>query len=291
MAKLDCGYHGKNIRTLRKWADRWGIPVDHLPVGRGRPKRTAPYTEARAREAIASSRSWSEALRKLGYCPTGGNAPVLKRRASEWGISTEHFDPYASARERGPTKTLDEILVVGSTYSRRQLKERLYGAGLKVPRCELCDQTELWRGRRISLILDHINGIRDDNRLENLRIICPNCAASLETHCGRKNSAMPAIGACRNCGGSYRMKRRDHRFCSSACWFDYRQCTRHQEGVPKPALRRVERPPRDQLLREIHATSYAAVGRKYGVSDNAIRKWVRQYEREAERAERLDEAA
>ncbi|MEA2223958.1 MAG: hypothetical protein QOH83_2334, partial [Solirubrobacteraceae bacterium] len=46
------------------------------------------------------------------------------------------------------------------------------------------------------------------------------------------------------------------------------------------ALRRAERPPYDQLLREIAETSFSAVGRRYGVSDNAIRKWVRQYERE-----------
>jgi transposase-like protein len=50
-----------------------------------------------------------------------------------------------------------------------------------------------------------------------------------------------------------------------------------------PHRRKIERPPYDQLLREIVETSYVAVGRKYGVSDNAIRKWVRAYEREAER--------
>jgi len=42
----------------------------------------------------------------------------------------------------------------------------------------------------MSLILDHINGKRDDHRIENLRILCPNCAATLETHCGRKNRLM-----------------------------------------------------------------------------------------------------
>ena len=48
--------------------------------------------------------------------------------------------------------------------------------------------------------------------------------------------------------------------------------------------RRVERPPYDQLMREIAETGYSAVGRKYGVSDNAIRKWVRAYERERARS-------
>ena len=54
-------------------------------------------------------------------------------------------------------------------------------------------------------------------------------------------------------------------------------------GRPQPGIRRVERPPYEQLLAEIEATSYCAVGRKYGVSDNAVRKWVKFYERERER--------
>ena len=77
-------------------------------------------------------------------------------------------------------------IVEGSTYSRGRLKQGPYNAGLKTRRCELCGQDELWRGRPMSLILDHINGVPTDNRLENLRIVCPNCAATLETHCGRK---------------------------------------------------------------------------------------------------------
>jgi transposase-like protein len=54
-------------------------------------------------------------------------------------------------------------------------------------------------------------------------------------------------------------------------------------GVSQPKLRKVERPPYEKLLAEIKATSYLAVGRKYGVSDNAVRKWVRFYEREIAR--------
>ncbi len=55
------------------------------------------------------------------------------------------------------------------------------------------------------------------------------------------------------------------------------------KGIPNYSRRKVRRPPYEQLLREIEERGYLAVGRKYGVSDNAIRKWVRQYEREAER--------
>ncbi|MBA3748502.1 MAG: HNH endonuclease [Solirubrobacterales bacterium] len=137
----------------------------------------------------------------------------------------------------------------------------------------------MWRQKPMGLILDHINGVRDDNRLENLRIVCPNCAATLDTHCGRKNRQEPMERTCLRCAVIFRARKAGQRYCSRACGTRASSTTR---GVPNPARRVVHRPPRAQLLDEIAATSWSAVGRKYGVSDNAVRKWVRQYEREAE---------
>ena len=174
-------------------------------------------------------------------------------------------------------RPLEEILVEHSTYSRKHLKARLYLAELKTPACELCGQGELLRGSRMAMILDHINGVRDDNRLQNLRIVCPNCAATFDTHCGRKNRIEVAERECVRCGAPFRPKYARQRYCSRACGTRAPSSSR---GVPKPARRRVERPPYERLLREIAETSYLAVARRYGVSDNAVRKWVRQYERE-----------
>ena len=67
---LDYEYHGKNIHTVRRWAERWGVSVDHLPDQRGRRVR---YTAAELKAAVSEFRSWAETLRRLGYCPTGGN--------------------------------------------------------------------------------------------------------------------------------------------------------------------------------------------------------------------------
>jgi HNH endonuclease len=243
------------------------------------------YTEAEARAAIAESRSWTEALRKLDYCPTGGNPATLKKYVALWGIRTDHFDPYAGVMEliRRPKKPLDEILVEKSTYSRSNLKMRLYDEGLKQPVCELCGQGEVWQGRHMSMILDHINGVRDDNRLENLRIVCPNCAATFNTHCGRAKEAEPPLRHCARCGEMFRKKHRTQSFCSRYCGMRGVPRSRANRGVPVPEIRKAERPPHQQLLEEIEATSYLAVGRKYGVSDNAVRKWVRFYERQMER--------
>lgn len=255
-------------------------------AGRG-PK----FTEAEAREAIAQSKSWTEALRWLACCPTGGNPRTLKKYAAIWGISTDHFDPYAGVMDRvRPAKIpLNKILVEHSTYSRSNLKRRLYEENLKQPRCEMCGQGEIWRGRHMSMILDHTNGVRDDNRLENLQIVCPNCAATLDTHCGRAAAGPPPLRNCARCGKLFRAKQRPQRFCSRHCG------TRGDahRGRPCVQARKVDRPPCEQLMEEIEATSYLAVGRKYGVSDNAVRKWVRFYERQIEReaADRVREAA
>jgi hypothetical protein len=241
------------------------------------------YGEKEAREAAADSRSFSEVLRKLGLRPAGGNHALLKHYLEIWKIPTDHFDAGASAR-RIPSKAampLSEVLVPNSTYSRGNLKQRLFAEGLKERRCEMCGQDEHWRGRLMSLVLDHINGIPDDNRLENLRIVCPNCAATLDTHCGRKNRKEPEIRACRRCGKEFQAKYSSHRYCSHLCGSRWDRS--RLRGKPKHEYRRVKRPPYEQLLAEIEATSYCAVGRKYGVSDNAVRKWVRFYERERER--------
>jgi hypothetical protein len=238
------------------------------------------YTEEEARRAIAASLSFAEALRHLGLRTSGGNWRTLRRYASEiWHIPTDHFDPRAGQKaalarhRRRATTPLASILVEQSTYSRGSLKRRLYAEGLKTRACELCGQGEEWNGARMALILDHINGLATDNRLENLRIVCPNCAATLETHCGR-NLALDR--RCETCGREYRAGHVRQRFCSHACGSRGDAATR--AGI---AQRTVERPPYEQLKAEIEALGSSAVGRRYGVSDSAIRKWMRRYEREA----------
>jgi hypothetical protein len=289
LERLGYPYHGKNIATIRKWAERWDISTEHLTDSRSRSSWRLKYTEQDLRTAVAESFSWAETLRRLGYCPTGGNWKTLKKRVTELGIHTDHFDPYRASRQRSRRgrRPLSEILVTGSNYCRWRLKERLYETGLKKRNCELCGQGTTWNGREISLILDHINGVRDDNRLENLRIVCPNCAAGLDTHCGRKNRIEVEPRSCRHCGQAFMPKYQRHRYCSVACG----RRSRPGPARSRPEARKVERPPHDQLVREVKENGYLATGRRYGVSDNAVRKWIRQYERERAVAEGGDPEA
>ena len=206
--------------------------------------------------------------------PAGGNHATIKKYAERvWRISTDHFEAAADrARSlRREPIPLEDVLVVGSAYSRRTLKSRLYAEGLKRRLCEECGQGEAWRGQRMSLILDHVNGVADDNRLENLRIVCPNCAATFDTHCGRN---VAVVRICAVCENGFRSSGA-HRHCSRSC-----AGRSSANRAAHAAARRVTRPSYDVLIREIDATSVLAVGRKYGVSDNAVCKWLRRYERE-----------
>lgn len=108
------------------------------------------YTEDAARAAVAESRSYSEALRRLGMRVAGGNHALLRKYVDVvWEIPTDHFDPRAAvaeaqrARNRARALPLREVLVESSSYDRGALKRRLFAEGLKERRCELCGQREI----------------------------------------------------------------------------------------------------------------------------------------------------
>ncbi len=219
------------------------------------------------------SLSLTGVLRELGLRPAGGNFRQLRRWITEWEIATDHFDPDAGRRagiaRRGAP--LEDYMVEHSTYSRATLKHRLFSEGYKTRCCELCGQGEQWRGTRMSLILDHINGVADDHRLENLQVVCPNCAATLPTHCGRNNRTATEL-PCARCGIVFRPRAKTQRFCSRDCG---QRGADKRAGLPRPDQRKVPRPPLDELQADVQARGWSAVARTHGVSDNAVRKWVR----------------
>lgn len=136
---------------------------------------------------IKESYCMADILRKLSMCVNGSNHETIKKYIQLYDLDINHFDPKRIRREKLAQninkKTLEEILVKNSNYGSTHLKERLYKAGLKKRKCELCNQGEKWKGKRMSLILDHKDGDHNNNELSNLQIVCPNCNATLDTHC------------------------------------------------------------------------------------------------------------
>ena len=146
------------------------------------------YKKENLQEIVEKSNSYSECLRKIGLTTRAGNNETLKKYIKIYGIDISHFcNNLSGLKEYISNKKIntENILVENSTYDRKGLKKRLYDEGLKQRQCEECGQTETWMGKKISLILDHINGVYNDNRLLNLRILCPNCSATLDTHGGK----------------------------------------------------------------------------------------------------------
>lgn len=84
------------------------------------------------------------------------------------------------------TIPLEEILVENSKFSNRgQIKRKLFEAGMMENVCSSCGLGPEWNGKPITLQLDHINGVGDDHRIENLRILCPNCHTQTDSFAGR----------------------------------------------------------------------------------------------------------
>lgn len=231
-------------------------------------------------KVVEKSLNFSDVCRKLGFKNYCGNRQTIKKYIETYGIDISHFDFKPSYPRNKPNRLeLENVLINSTKYvDTTSLKKKLYEAGLKERVCEICGQDENWMGMRISLILDHVNGINTDNRIENLRIVCPNCNAGLSTFSGKniKHKVVSNYEYKKTRKGRMRV---DHCTCGEVMTYGSKMCRRCFELE----CRKVERPPYEQLLIEISESSYSAVGRKYGVSYNAIRKWVRQYEKEKDK--------
>jgi Zn finger protein HypA/HybF involved in hydrogenase expression len=127
----------------------------------------------------------------LGLAPAGGSYRTIKRYIIAWGLDVSHFTGQAWVGTRpGPTPgqryTLEEIFREGSTYPTGHLLKIILREGYRERRCESCGLTE-WLGQPIAIEVDHANGVNNDHRLENLRLLCPNCHALTPTWRGRAN--------------------------------------------------------------------------------------------------------
>lgn len=270
------------------------------------------YTKELLETLINSSTSLAEILRKLGKRPVGGNYKTLNTCIKKYNLETNHLTGRAwncgKTIPKKPVYSIKEILVEDSPFrTPHKLKIRLIKEGYKEHRCEMCNLEE-WNKKPISLELHHKNGINTDNRLENILIICPNCHSQTSTYRGknqRRSSALsekrevewrkfkeaspenptdgnlePSLGKqkskkgaetkhaipkvhgyCGICNKELHIKNRT--FCSYEC-----SKVANAKNIP----------PKEEILEAFKKlTSFLAVGKYFGVSDNAVRKWCKRY--------------
>ena len=268
------GVIGQHIRF---WS--WKPGFKSLPPSL-RPTRTRTYVRATvhgSRRPRGDRRVDQLVARRCGDSGCARRAattPLLKTLGGSVGISTEHFDPPFAQRGQLLQRDLtpldgrpDRALVVQP----RALKRRLFAEGLKPRRCELCGAGEVWRGR------PHEPDPRPHQRRPR-RQPAGEPADRLPELRGDPRHALRRATCrvrCPTCGDGVPAQRGGQRYCSLRCWHE-------SAGVPREstAQRKVPRPSYEQLCADLRELSWVAVGAKYGVSDNAVRKWMRRYEEE-----------
>jgi len=140
-------------------------------------------------KVVAESKSHNEILTKLNKSNSSNSYRSLKRATDRYKIDMSHLISTREAiklsyRERYVTN--EKLFVANSKTSRATIKRRIVTDNLIEYKCIKCGLNDNWNSEKLVLILDHINGINNDNRLENLRFVCPNCNSQLSTHCRKK---------------------------------------------------------------------------------------------------------
>jgi hypothetical protein len=187
LGAIGADVHSNSFYKLHRHVRQLGLDTSHLLDARNR-ANARKWSDDALRIAVAGSRSFSQAIRGLGLIPAGGNFDHVQRRIRELAIDTSHFSGkgwnVGGKFRPTPALPLDQVLVAGRWTSSHNLKNRLFNAGLKKRECELCGWAVRAADGRMPLELDHINGDKTNNRLDNLRILCPNCHSLQPTHRG-----------------------------------------------------------------------------------------------------------
>ena len=165
------------------------------------------------------------------------------------------------------------------------LKKKLIEEGFKESKCEECDLSE-WNNKPIPTELHHKDGNRFNNDLLNLQVLCCNCHAqtlnykkkkgiSIKYYCEcgieKQKRSKQCLG-CRKKELSNKKEKNNKNFCK--CGKLIKKLSKNCVECQYKKQRKVKRPNYKKLIEEVKKTNYSAVGRKYGVSDNAIRKWI-----------------
>jgi hypothetical protein len=256
-------------------------------------RRTKEEYAAAAKDSI----SVAGVCKELGIIAAGGNYATVKKALQNYEIDTSHFK--GQAHNLGNYNL--EYPTGHSAIKARLIRERGH-------KCEWCSNSE-WLEKPIKLELEHIDGNNSNNIEENLLLLCPNCHSTTPTWRRMKSSFSPNPNSlCPKCGGK---KQSQSKHC-----FDCREHTKTRHPKVKQSKKpqnncacgavihakakqcvacshesqkRIVWPPRAEVEALVASSSFSAAGRVLGVSDNAVRKFLRKPVEPAAPTETIDE--
>ena len=215
------------------------------------------YEKENFSKIVKQAQSYSDISKMLGISPRGNNYKTFKKYIKEYGLDISHFNNERKPWNKGKsfTKCLDTLLVRlknGVYTSSSDLKKRLFKYKLKSKKCEICGLEE-WNGKPLAFELHHIDGNRYNNELSNLQVLCSNCHSQTDNYAGKKNI-------------------KKHKRTAEEISRSNSHANMSTRKVVRPATY-------EDYLKELEdcGNNYCEMGRRYGVSDNAIRKWEKSY--------------
>lgn len=214
-------------------------------------------------EIVSSSSSISQILKHFNMDNKGGNYKTIKDRMAYDNIDYSHITlglgSNAGRKFSSKSKPLEDILVIDSEYSRYHLKRRLIKENILDNVCSICGQLPMWNNQPMILILDHKNGSSRDNRIFNLRLLCPNCNSQTPTFAGRNSVQHKKIRLCTECD-------------KTIVGVNVKRC---QSCNAKHISRNI--PSSDELQKLSADNSRTDIAKIYGVSETTVRKWMKKY--------------
>jgi hypothetical protein len=216
-------------------------------------------------DVCRTSGTLAEIIRRLGMVVCGPTYRNIKRRAAREGVDLSHIAMGLGHRRGKPSRTrstLERVLLSGH---RGWIKTTLLREGVLENKCAICGMPPEWQAKPLVLRLDHINGTSHDNRLENLRLVCPNCDSQLPTFSGG-NMRAKSRTTCLDCGGKVT---KNSLRCS--------KCAGIQRVGKVPT--KIVWPPAEELVRLLSVSNFSQVAKQLGVSDNAVRKHLKVHGR------------
>lgn len=184
--KFNLRVNDETFLRLRKLIQKYNISTDHF----GGVSSNSRWSKTNIIHAVEGSTSYREVLRKLKVGVFGSNHKTLKKYLGLYNIN---FIPSANHNNnvkfyKAQRNSLESVLTKNSSYSRVSLKRRLIKEQIMDYMCARCGNPGEWLNQPIVLQLEHKNGVANDNRLENLEFLCPNCHSQTKTFAGKNIS-------------------------------------------------------------------------------------------------------